>query len=315
MKSSTTPTSSPFFGLELPAQRPIWPITEERLPQDSRNAAQQPQVVVFSARAMACCMAETLHHGRNETGGILLGHRCGRVWFVVEVVDPGPASIHRPAYFEYDQGYVNHLVNKLRWYYQKPLDLLGMWHRHPGSLDSFSGTDRETNRRFLRQAPQGILSAIMNIDPQMRMTVYHINQDGEERKLPTAGGDAFIPPGLLALRQQATVAGIARLLQRALRDEVSLSQQTEQPILDLDYTLQQTEQDVEWLRSLCGTLHLALDADALVLREEVGVAKREIFRCCGAPCHCQLLLRDNRYAYTPGILQRVLLRLYLQYAV
>lgn len=93
-------------------------------------------------------------------------------------------GVHRPrsefdfevAYFEYDQPYVQHLINKVAAIYQERLELIGLWHRHPGSFDQFSGTDDQTNHVYASMRPQGAISVLVNLDPDFRMTVYHVGQ-------------------------------------------------------------------------------------------------------------------------------------------
>lgn len=128
--------------------------------------------VLFTRRAWTALMSEVFKEVLTETGGILLGYRRGSEWVVVESIDPGPDSIFEVAYFEYDQPYVTHQVNRVRNYYDPPLDLLGLWHRHPGSFDKFSGTDDETNRSYASMGPVGAISGLVNVDPHCRFTLY-----------------------------------------------------------------------------------------------------------------------------------------------
>lgn len=114
-----------------------------------------PKCVVFSERAFTSILVETQEKIRTETGGVFLGYRKGDVWYVIESIDPGPNSVFQPAYFEYDQDYINHLINKVSRLYSLQLDLIGLWHRHPGSYDSFSGTDDGTNTKYLRAIENG----------------------------------------------------------------------------------------------------------------------------------------------------------------
>ena len=130
--------------------------------------------VIFSARAYAALLSEVLDEVRTETGGVLLGYWDDGVWQVVESVDPGPSSRFETAYFEYDQDYVNHLINKVSRIYDKQLDLIGLWHRHPGSFDRFSATDDETNLKYASLSKHGAVSALVNIDPHFRLTVYQV---------------------------------------------------------------------------------------------------------------------------------------------
>ena len=91
--------------------------------------------VVFTERAYISVLSETAEKIHTETGGIFLGYREGDIWHIVESIDPGPKSVFEVAYFEYDQKYVNHLSQKIARLYNRPLELLGLWHRHPGSFD------------------------------------------------------------------------------------------------------------------------------------------------------------------------------------
>lgn len=131
--------------------------------------------VLFTRRAWTALMSEVLKEISTETGGILLGYRNDSEWVVVEAIDPGPNSIFQVAYFEYDQPYVMHQVNRVRYYYDPPLDLLGLWHRHPGSFDQFSRTDDGTNQSFASMSPFGAISGLVNIDPHFRFTLYRVD--------------------------------------------------------------------------------------------------------------------------------------------
>lgn len=137
----------------------------------------RPRKVLFTRRAYTAILSEVLKKAPAETGGILLGYRDTPEWVVVESLDPGPNAIHQAAYFEYDHHYVNHLVNRVRAYYDRPLDLLGLWHRHPGSFDRFSGTDDGTNHSFARMSPTGAISGLVNVDPRARLTLFHVSAE------------------------------------------------------------------------------------------------------------------------------------------
>lgn len=141
-------------------------VTEEKLP-----------AVTFSSRAYASLLSEVLDEIATETGGVFLGYREGDTWHIVESVDPGPGSRFEVAYFEYDQNYINHLINKLSRIYERQLDLVGLWHRHPGSFDRFSATDDETNAKFASLNRWGAVSGLVNIDPEFRLTLYQVDCD------------------------------------------------------------------------------------------------------------------------------------------
>lgn len=135
------------------------------------------QLVVFSNKAYNAIIRESFDKDPVETGGILLGHVLSNgVWIVMEVLPPGINSIFQYAYFEYDEAFVNYLAQSVANQYKQPLDLLGLWHRHPGSMDVFSTTDDGTNTTFARQNPAGVISGLVNIDPNFRITMYHLDR-------------------------------------------------------------------------------------------------------------------------------------------
>lgn len=154
--------------------------------------------VVFSERAIIALLSETQEHIKTETGGVFLGHRCGNIWYIVETIDPGINCIFQQAYFEYDDVYLNHLMNKVDRLYKKPLEIIGLWHRHPGSFDQFSSTDDGTNIKYARRYPDGAISALVNIDPNFRITVYHVTDPLSYRKVKYTYGDRYFPPEFLA---------------------------------------------------------------------------------------------------------------------
>jgi proteasome lid subunit RPN8/RPN11 len=129
--------------------------------------------VVFSSQAYLSIVVESYDHLDTETGGIFLGKVIDNIWYVLETIDPGYKKIHRSsALFEYDEEYITHVANVRARLYENGLELLGLWHRHPGSFDEFSSTDDVTNSRFC-QLRRGAISALVNFDPNFRLTVYH----------------------------------------------------------------------------------------------------------------------------------------------
>ncbi|MCL5611597.1 MAG: Mov34/MPN/PAD-1 family protein [Chloroflexi bacterium] len=131
--------------------------------------------VIISDKAYRGILAETFENIGTETGGIFLGKYERGVWYIIENLDPGPNSIFEPAYFEYDTPYVNHLANKIARFYKTGLELIGLWHRHPGSFSSFSATDDSTNIKYANSHDYGAISALVNLDPDFRLTVYHVS--------------------------------------------------------------------------------------------------------------------------------------------
>lgn len=133
------------------------------------------QLVVFSNRAYNAIIQESFDKHPVETGGILLGHILDNgIWIVMEVLPPGINCIYEHAYFEYDATFVNSIKDTVAGQYKLPLSLLGLWHRHPGSMDVFSRTDDGTNMKFALTNEKGAISGLVNIDPHFRLTMYHL---------------------------------------------------------------------------------------------------------------------------------------------
>ena len=166
------------------------------------------QLVVFSNRAYNAIIRESFHKDPVETGGILLGHILDNgVWIVMEVLPPGIKCIFERAYFEYDDAFVNYLAQSVANQYETPLDLLGLWHRHPGSMDVFSSTDDGTNKMFAQLNPNGVISGLVNIDPRFRLTIYHLGHTGAGlsgrpmyKRVEIEVGDDIIPEEYFQLR-------------------------------------------------------------------------------------------------------------------
>ena len=193
--------------------------------------------VVFSDRAYKDIETETYDKDPVETGGILLGHVLSTGhWVVVEVIPPGNNSTHQYAYFEYDEHFVNQVADQIAGKYEQKLELLGLWHRHPGSMDFFSGTDDGTNKKFAEINPAyGAISGLVNIDPEFRMTMYHVDSPLDYTKVETFVGDDIIPPELLKLKEGVTFEDIDAIKKPKTRSEQS-------PAASQQQTSQQTTQ-------------------------------------------------------------------------
>ena len=164
--------------------------------------------VVFSDRAFAAIMAETTEKIKTETGGLFLGSFEDGIWYVIEAIDPGPKSIFEVAYFEYDQQYTQHLINKIANLYDKKLTLIGLWHRHPGSFDQFSSTDDGTNSKYAQMRKEGAISALVNIDPKFRLTMYHIDQPCRYSVIEYDVGNHLIPDKMLRYKSPEKFANL-----------------------------------------------------------------------------------------------------------
>lgn len=175
--------------------------------------------VVFSNRAYISVLSETTEKIRTETGGLFLGTVIDDVWYIIESVDPGPNSVFEVAYFEYDQAYTQHLIRKIANLYSCRLDLIGLWHRHPGSFDIFSSTDDGTNSKYASMREKGAISALVNIDPNFRITMYHVAQPCRYSKIEYDVGDEYIPQKLLQMKTKNQFEKLMRSLLSHQRDD------------------------------------------------------------------------------------------------
>lgn len=167
---------------------------------------QRCQLIVFSNKAYNAIIDETFKKDPIETGGILLGHVLDNgTWIVMEVLPPGIYSTHEYAYFEYDDRFVNYLANSVASKYEQELSLLGLWHRHPGNMDVFSGTDDGTNTKFASLSPCGAISGLVNVDPKFRLTMRHVAYPLHYEIVPFEVGDDIIPENYFELKHYPKV--------------------------------------------------------------------------------------------------------------
>jgi len=148
--------------------------------------------IVFSKKAYLSLVLEVKGKISTETGGVLLGGISSDSFHVVEVLDPGPKSIFKVAYFEYDTDYVNHLATKVSRLYKNSLKIIGLWHRHPGSYDVFSNTDDSTNIQYAKLNLEGAVSLLVNIDPCFRLTCYHVSNPLRYERIPYEIDDSIL---------------------------------------------------------------------------------------------------------------------------
>lgn len=157
-------------------------------------------VVVFSNKAYNAIIDETFKQNPLETGGLLLGYRLRGDWIVMEVIPPGYNSTHQYAYFEPNKIFNDYLINSVSTKYHIQLELLGLWHRHPGSMDVFSRTDDETNLEYAKLHPCGAISGLVNVDPNFRLTMRHVSNPLHYEIVDVEVGDDLIPEDYFKLR-------------------------------------------------------------------------------------------------------------------
>lgn len=161
--------------------------------------------VVFTKRAFNAIVTETIDKNPVETGGIFIGYILDNgIWIVVETIPPGIDTVNERAYFEYDTEFINYLSNVVAKQYVGNLQVLGLWHRHPGSMDVFSSTDNETNILFANNSSYGAISCLVNCDPRMRLTMYGVDQQCNYTPIQWSVDDeTLIPKELLKLQFSA----------------------------------------------------------------------------------------------------------------
>jgi Prokaryotic homologs of the JAB domain len=171
----------------------------------NKPSANSSDEIILSPSAFQEIALEVDSHRRVETGGILLGAREENRWYVVAAIDPGPRSARRPAYFEYNHDYASHLANVVARRYRASIVLLGLWHRHPGSLDTFSSTDDSTHERWLRECQHPIISGLVNIDPTFRMTFFRVDAGVSYTRINFSVGAADFPAKFLELKDAKVI--------------------------------------------------------------------------------------------------------------
>jgi len=133
--------------------------------------------IIFSPKAYVQICTEVQDYPRLETGGILIGQRYGNTFYVFESTDSGVNGKHTPTEFHRDYEYTGRLAYKKVNIYNSAT-VVGYWHRHPGSMNVFSGGDNESNIEFAQKF-NGVISGLINIYPRFVPTFYYIHPNGK----------------------------------------------------------------------------------------------------------------------------------------
>jgi integrative and conjugative element protein (TIGR02256 family) len=108
------------------------------------------QVVLAPAAALTIREEALRSADGNETGGLLLGHveeqPTASAW-VRSAGDPGPAAVHRPAFFLRDLHHAQRLAAEA--FARDGSEWIGEWHTHPGASPIPSARDLHTYLGFL----------------------------------------------------------------------------------------------------------------------------------------------------------------------
>lgn len=177
--------------------------------------------IVISDRAYTSIIAEALSRDPDETGGILLGIIDKDIWYVVEATDPGISTFHNRVHHEMDEAYHNHIYPILSRLYEKDLFLLGLWHRHPGTLNTFSGDDNRTNTSYSEAIGKGTISFILNFIPDAQLTCYYLDDKGTGsyyRPEVRVGDKYFKGTDYLVLADEKTLIARKKQMQREIKE-------------------------------------------------------------------------------------------------
>lgn len=118
--------------------------------------------VVFTNKAYVMIFEDSRKYKTVETGGILLGYKKEKYWHVVETVLPGKAAFRKSNCFSYDSEYLEMKANEIALLYDEPLQLLGVWHKHPIADFIFSREDQIMHNRYMDVCESDILSGIIS---------------------------------------------------------------------------------------------------------------------------------------------------------
>lgn len=177
--------------------------------------------IVLSDMAYAKVVSETFSYGENETGGVFIGLICNGIWYVLDMIDAGlvKQTTHTSSYFVYDEEYVNHRIEKEKAVYRHVPSCIGFYHRHPGSMDTFSLPDEKTMKEHCDMSRHGLVSMLVNIDPDFRMSFYYASKQDELFRVEYVVGDRAIPEEFM---QMATFEEIAERFHRDISKQESV---------------------------------------------------------------------------------------------
>ena len=137
--------------------------------------------IYFTTKAYVQLLTEIADYPYVETGGVLVGQRLCNTFYIFETVDPGFKADRQRAEFSRHYEYTEHLAYKVANQYEGKTTVVGYYHRHPGSYDHFSGGDDISNLEFA-QTFNGVISGLVNIDPEFRLAFYYISPEGHQSK-------------------------------------------------------------------------------------------------------------------------------------
>ena len=184
------------------------------------GACKKCRKIIISDRAYISIIAEALSRDPDETGGILMGIIDKDIWYVVEATDPGLSTFHNRVHHEMDEKYHNHIYPVISRLYEQDLCLLGLWHRHPGTMNTFSNDDNRTNTSYSEAIGNGTLSFLLNFVPDAQLTCYYLDDKGMGsyyRPEVKIGDKYFKGTDYLVLADEKTLVARKKQMQREIK--------------------------------------------------------------------------------------------------
>lgn len=238
----------------------------------------KPEIAVLSRRAAGAVAAEARAAGSADCGGLLLGRRCGVVWFIIEAIDAGPDALAQPGFFAYDMKYVNHVVNKTRLIYKEPLDLLGLWHSSRDSEPSVS--DKEAGIRFAALNPSG--AVISHVNAGRKPELFYVSAFGAIEPLRSEINEKAIPPSMQAYAHDDKLqnAGLFKLT-RALLSPLQTLPACKPGDIPFEDLLEMTERDIATLGAMGVSVEISVNNGGLLISEGHESSFRPLLRFWG----------------------------------
>lgn len=136
-----------------------------------------PKVIIRKKayrQLMSCVYATGL---RYETGGMLLGYRFMRIFYIISITFPRrPERATRTTFILNGEEHTED-AEKIMGRFIPHLQLIGIWHSHTTEDNSFSLQDKETNKKLVEQIGR-MLSVIIiphRESNDIRMVPYYIS--------------------------------------------------------------------------------------------------------------------------------------------
>lgn len=157
--------------------------------------------IYFTTKAYIQLLTEIADYPYVETGGVFVGQRRKNTFYIFETIDPGFKANRQRAEFSRHYEYTEHLAYKVTNQYEGKTTVIGYYHRHPGNYDHFSSGDDISNLEFA-QAFNGIISGLVNIDPNFRLAFYYISPEGNQSKAISYKVDDSVFDGIMVLKSE-----------------------------------------------------------------------------------------------------------------